>query len=65
MESLVSTEWLAGEMGASDLRIVDCTRHQPVLLPSSASVPASWAADQASPNCESKLDCITAIIASR
>jgi thiosulfate/3-mercaptopyruvate sulfurtransferase len=29
MESLVSTEWLAGEMGASDLRIVDCTRHLP------------------------------------
>jgi len=27
MESLVSTEWLAKEMGASDLRIVDCTRH--------------------------------------
>lgn len=27
MESLVSTEWLAGEMGASDLRIVDATRH--------------------------------------
>lgn len=29
MDSLVSTEWLAGEMGASDLRIVDCTRHLP------------------------------------
>jgi thiosulfate/3-mercaptopyruvate sulfurtransferase len=29
MESLVSTEWLANEMGASDLRIVDCTRHLP------------------------------------
>jgi thiosulfate/3-mercaptopyruvate sulfurtransferase len=29
MESLVSTEWLAGEIGASDLRIVDCTRHLP------------------------------------
>lgn len=27
MDSLVSTEWLANEMGASDLRIVDCTRH--------------------------------------
>jgi thiosulfate/3-mercaptopyruvate sulfurtransferase len=27
MESLVSTEWLAQEMGASDLRIVDCTKH--------------------------------------
>jgi len=25
MESLVSTEWLAGEMGASDLRVVDAT----------------------------------------
>jgi thiosulfate/3-mercaptopyruvate sulfurtransferase len=29
MESLVSTEWLANEMGASDLRIVDCTKHMP------------------------------------
>jgi thiosulfate/3-mercaptopyruvate sulfurtransferase len=29
MESLVSTEWLANEMGASDLRIVDATRHLP------------------------------------
>lgn len=29
MDSLVSTEWLAGEMGASDLRIVDCTKHLP------------------------------------
>jgi len=29
MDSLVSTEWLASEMGASDLRIVDCTRHLP------------------------------------
>ena len=29
MESLVSTEWLANEIGASDLRIVDCTRHLP------------------------------------
>ena len=29
MESLVSTEWLAKEMGASDLRIVDATRHLP------------------------------------
>ncbi len=27
MESLVSTEWLANEMGATDLRIVDCTKH--------------------------------------
>ena len=27
MDSLVSTEWLANEMGASDLRIVDCTKH--------------------------------------
>ena len=29
MDSLVSTEWLAGEMGASDLRIVDATKHLP------------------------------------
>jgi thiosulfate/3-mercaptopyruvate sulfurtransferase len=29
MDSLVSTEWLAKEMGASDLRIVDATRHLP------------------------------------
>ena len=29
MDSLVSTEWLAAEMGASDLRIVDCTKHLP------------------------------------
>ncbi len=29
VESLVSTEWLANEMGASDLRIVDCTKHLP------------------------------------
>jgi thiosulfate/3-mercaptopyruvate sulfurtransferase len=29
MESIVSTEWLASEMGASDLRVVDCTRHLP------------------------------------
>jgi thiosulfate/3-mercaptopyruvate sulfurtransferase len=29
MDSLVSTEWLAAEIGASDLRIVDCTRHLP------------------------------------
>lgn len=29
MESLVSTQWLANEMGASDLRIVDCTKHLP------------------------------------
>ena len=27
MESLVSTEWLANEMAASDLRIVDATQH--------------------------------------
>ncbi|MES2493910.1 MAG: 3-mercaptopyruvate sulfurtransferase [Pseudomonadota bacterium] len=27
MDSLVSTEWLAGEMGACDLRIVDATKH--------------------------------------
>ncbi len=27
MDSLVSTEWLANEMGASDLRIVDATYH--------------------------------------
>ncbi|MEO5587871.1 MAG: 3-mercaptopyruvate sulfurtransferase [Novosphingobium sp.] len=27
MDSLVSTEWLAQEMGASDLRIVDASRH--------------------------------------
>jgi thiosulfate/3-mercaptopyruvate sulfurtransferase len=29
LDSLVSTDWLAGEMGASDLRIVDATRHLP------------------------------------
>lgn len=29
MDSLVSTDWLAAEMGASDLRIVDATRHLP------------------------------------
>jgi thiosulfate/3-mercaptopyruvate sulfurtransferase len=29
MDSLVSTEWLAEEMGASDLRIVDASRHLP------------------------------------
>ena len=29
MDSLVSTEWLASEMGASDLRIVDATWHLP------------------------------------
>lgn len=29
MDSLVSAEWLANEMGASDLRIVDCTKHLP------------------------------------
>lgn len=27
MDSLVTTEWLANEMGASDLRIVDATKH--------------------------------------
>ncbi len=27
MDSLVTTEWLAQEMGASDLRIVDASRH--------------------------------------
>ena len=29
MDSLVSTEWLANEIGANDLRIVDATRHMP------------------------------------
>ncbi|MEO6716195.1 MAG: sulfurtransferase [Novosphingobium sp.] len=29
MDSLVSTEWLAGEMGATDLRIVDASWHLP------------------------------------
>ena len=29
MDSLVSTAWLANEMGASDLRIVDATKHLP------------------------------------
>ncbi|PLK26372.1 sulfurtransferase [Novosphingobium sp. TH158] len=29
MDSLVTTEWLANEMGASDLRIVDATKHLP------------------------------------
>lgn len=29
MDSLVTTEWLAGEMGASDLRIVDASWHMP------------------------------------
>lgn len=29
MESLVSTEWLANELGASDLRVVDATWHMP------------------------------------
>jgi thiosulfate/3-mercaptopyruvate sulfurtransferase len=29
MDNLVSTEWLANEMGASDLRIVDATKHLP------------------------------------
>jgi thiosulfate/3-mercaptopyruvate sulfurtransferase len=31
MESLVSTEWLAGEIGATDLRIVDATWFLPEL----------------------------------
>ncbi len=30
MDSLVSTAWLAQEIGASDLRIVDCTWHLPM-----------------------------------
>lgn len=29
MESLVSTDWLANDMGASDLRIVDASKHLP------------------------------------
>jgi thiosulfate/3-mercaptopyruvate sulfurtransferase len=29
MDSLVTTEWLAGEIGASDLRIVDASWHMP------------------------------------
>lgn len=29
MESLVSTDWLANELGASDLRIVDASKHLP------------------------------------
>ncbi|MEY4160538.1 MAG: hypothetical protein RLZZ136_1159 [Pseudomonadota bacterium] len=29
MDSLVTAEWLAAEMGASDLRIVDATKHLP------------------------------------
>ena len=29
MESLVSTEWLAKELGASDLRVVDASWHLP------------------------------------
>ncbi|MEO7248148.1 MAG: sulfurtransferase [Novosphingobium sp.] len=29
MDSLVTTEWLANEMGACDLRIVDATKHLP------------------------------------
>lgn len=29
MDSLVSTQWLADELGASDLRIVDATKHLP------------------------------------
>jgi thiosulfate/3-mercaptopyruvate sulfurtransferase len=29
MESLVSTQWLADEMGACDLRIVEATKHMP------------------------------------
>jgi thiosulfate/3-mercaptopyruvate sulfurtransferase len=30
LDSLVSTEWLAGEMAASDLRIVDASSHLPI-----------------------------------
>ncbi len=37
MDSLVSTEWLAGEMGACDLRIVDASWH----LPDAARNPAA------------------------
>ena len=29
MDSLVTTEWLSNEMGASDLRIVDASKHLP------------------------------------
>ncbi len=29
MDDLVTTEWLAAEMDASDLRVVDCTKHLP------------------------------------
>lgn len=37
MDSLVTTEWLAGEIGASDLRIVDASWH----LPDAARDPAA------------------------
>jgi len=30
MESLVSTEWLAEEIGSCDLRIVDASSHLPI-----------------------------------
>src|SRR5687768_17259924 len=30
MDSLVSTEWLTAQLGASDLRILDCSWHMPV-----------------------------------
>ena len=29
MDSLVSTEWLAGELGASDLKVIDASAHLP------------------------------------
>ena len=29
MDTLVSTEWLAAELAASDLRVVDCSKHLP------------------------------------
>ena len=29
MDSLVSTQWLADEIGASDLRVVDASLHLP------------------------------------
>ena len=31
MDSLVSTEWLAGELGASDLKVVDASAHLPAV----------------------------------
>ena len=30
MESLVTTEWLAANLSAADLRILDCSWHMPV-----------------------------------